>query len=89
MGYAVIDFETTGILPSYHHRVIEIGVARVEDDGTVSGRWETLVNPQRDPGRQDIHGIRAADILDAPLFSGVASFDRTNDRIRSVKRIEP
>lgn len=73
MGYAVIDFETTGILPSYHHRVIEIGVAHVEDDGTVSGRWETLVNPQRDLGRQDIHGIRAADILDAPLFSDVAA----------------
>jgi len=30
MPYAVVDFETTGILPSYHHRVVEIGVAHVD-----------------------------------------------------------
>lgn len=72
MGYAVVDFETTGILPSYHHRVIEIGVVHVESDGSVSGRWETVVNPNRDLGPQGIHGIRAADILDAPDFADIA-----------------
>lgn len=72
MGYAVVDFETTGILPSYHHRVIEIGVVHVESDGMVSGRWETVVNPNRDLGPQGIHGIRAADILDAPDFADIA-----------------
>lgn len=72
MTFAVVDFETTGILPSHHHRVIEIGVTHVDDDGTITGRWETLVNPQRDLGPQHIHGIRAADILDAPVFSDVA-----------------
>ncbi|PFG32038.1 exonuclease domain-containing protein [Paramicrobacterium agarici] len=71
MGYAVVDFETTGILPSYHHRVIEIGVVHVESDGTVSGRWETVVNPQRDLGSQSIHGIRASDVLDAPDFADI------------------
>lgn len=72
MTFAVIDFETTGIMPSYHHRVVEIGVTHVDDEGTITGRWETLVNPQRDLGPQHIHGIRAADILDAPLFSDIA-----------------
>lgn len=71
MAFAVVDFETTGLLPSYHHRVVEIGVTHVDDDGTVSGRWETLVNPERDLGPQQIHGIRAADILDAPVFGGI------------------
>lgn len=73
MSFAVVDFETTGILPSYHHRVVEIGVTHVEDDGTITARWETLVNPERDLGPQNIHGIRAADILDAPVFADIAS----------------
>lgn len=73
MSFAVVDFETTGILPSYHHRVVEIGVTHVEDDGTVTLRWETLINPERDLGPQRIHGIRAADVLDAPTFSDVAA----------------
>lgn len=71
MAFAVVDFETTGILPSYHHRVVEIGVTHVEDDGTITGRWETLINPERDLGPQHIHGIRALDILDAPTFSDI------------------
>ena len=73
MSFAVVDFETTGILPSYHHRVVEIGVTHVEDDGTISSRWETLINPERDLGPQRIHGIHAADVLDAPTFSDVAA----------------
>ncbi|MGW9167351.1 exonuclease domain-containing protein [Agromyces sp. NPDC055658] len=71
MAFAVVDFETTGLLPSYHHRVVEIGVTHVDDDGTVTGRWETLINPERDLGPQQIHGIRAADILDAPVFGDI------------------
>lgn len=73
MAFAVVDFETTGILPSYHHRVVEIGVTHVDDDGAITGRWETLVNPERDLGPQQIHGIRAADILDAPKFGDIAA----------------
>ena len=72
MSFAVLDFETTGILPSHNHRVIEIGVTHVEDDGSISGHWETLVNPQRDLGPQHIHGIRGADLIDAPLFEDIA-----------------
>lgn len=73
MAFAVVDFETTGILPSYHHRVVEIGVTHVEDDGTITERWETLINPERDLGPQHIHGIRALDILDAPTFGDIAA----------------
>lgn len=73
MSFAVVDFETTGILPSYHHRVVEVGVTHVESDGTVSGHWETLVNPERDLGPQHIHGIKAAQVLQAPVFSDIAA----------------
>ena len=80
MAFAVVDFETTGILPSYHHRVVEIGVTHVDDDGTITGRWETLINPERDLGPQHIHGIRAADILDAYLAMATATAARAAKR---------
>lgn len=70
-GFAVVDVETTGLFPG-SHRIAEIAVVHVEPDGTVSNRWETLVNPQRDLGPQHIHGIRAADILHAPVFGDIA-----------------
>lgn len=73
MSFAVVDFETTGILPSYHHRVVEVGITHVESDGTVSGHWETLINPERDLGPQRIHGIKAAQVLQAPVFSDIAA----------------
>lgn len=71
-GFAVIDFETTGLFPAHHDRVIELAVVHVSDLGVIEGRWETLVNPRRDLGRQDIHGIRGADVLDAPSFAEIA-----------------
>lgn len=70
--FAVVDVETTGLFTAMNHRVAEIGVVRVDPAGRIVDRWETLVNPGRDLGPQRIHGIRAADILDAPTFSQVA-----------------
>ena len=72
-GFAVIDFETTGLFPGGHDRVIEIGVVHTDAHGSVTGQWETLVNPKRDLGRQDIHHIHASDILDAPTFEQIAA----------------
>ena len=71
-GFAVIDFETTGLFPGGHDRVIELAVVHVNERGDIEGRWETLVNPGRDLGRQDIHRIRAADVLPAPTFDQIA-----------------
>lgn len=66
-----MDVETTGLFPG-SHRIAEIAVVHVEPDGTVSNRWETLVNPERDLGPQHVHGIRAADVLRAPVFADIA-----------------
>jgi len=71
-GYAVVDLETTGLRPSWHDRIVEIGVVLLDPDGEVEGTWETLVNPERDLGPQEIHGIVAADVLAAPTFADVA-----------------
>jgi DNA polymerase-3 subunit epsilon len=72
MDYAVIDIETTGLSPAYHHRIVEIGVVVLDRGGSTVDEWCTLVNPQRDLGPQHIHGIRAREVRDAPTFADVA-----------------
>lgn len=70
--YAVIDTETTGLSPRYRHRVIELAVVLTDAQGSVEDRWSTLLNPERDLGPQHIHGIRAAQVLNAPQFGEIA-----------------
>lgn len=68
---AVVDVETTGLFPGQHDRVIEVAIVRMTADGTILDEYATLVNPGRDVGRTDIHGIRAGDVLSAPAFSSI------------------
>lgn len=69
----VVDLETTGIFPGGHDRIIEIALLRFRpDSGVVEDEYTTLVNPKRDIGRADIHGICAGDLLHAPEFDEVA-----------------
>jgi DNA polymerase-3 subunit epsilon len=70
--FAVIDLETTGLFPTAHDRVIEVGIVRVDASGAVVGEYATLINPARDLGPTAIHGIRAHELRDAPRFGEVA-----------------
>ncbi|MDR2379120.1 MAG: 3'-5' exoribonuclease [Bifidobacteriaceae bacterium] len=70
-GYVVVDTETTGLTPR-NNRIIEIAAVGLRADGSVEGEWSTLLNPDRDLGRSDIHQITARDILYAPRFADVA-----------------
>lgn len=72
MPYAVIDFETTGVVPERTDRVVEVGVVLTDDTGRIEDEWTTLVNPHRDLGPTNIHGIVAADVADAPVFAEVS-----------------
>lgn len=72
MAFTVIDFETTGFTPERNDRVVEVGLVLVDDKGQIEREWTTLVNPRRDVGATHIHGLRAADLLDAPEFGDVA-----------------
>lgn len=40
--------------------------------GPNPARWESLINPDRDPGPSFAHGIYAEDLVDAPSFGDVA-----------------
>ena len=68
-GFAVFDLETTGLSVGRHDRIVEIGVVRLDEDLDVVEEWETLINPDRDIGAQDVHGITASDLRDAPTFA--------------------
>jgi DNA polymerase III epsilon subunit family exonuclease len=74
---AVLDFETTGLIPGKDDRIVEVGVVRMDPER--GGRWsetrfESLVNPERAiPGRVvKIHGISDSMVRTAPRFEQVA-----------------
>lgn len=71
-GFAVVDLETTGVMP--HDRIVEIGVVLLRPDLTVERTWETLVQPERDIPNSYIHKITATDVVDAPAFRDVAAY---------------
>ena len=71
--FAVIDLETTGLNPYRHDRIVEIAALLVSNDGSVVREFTSIVNPERDVGPTHVHGLSAADVLQAPLFSEVAT----------------
>lgn len=70
--YSVVDVETTGFSPKQHHRIIEIAIVRVGTNGEIRQEYETLVNPDRDIGPSQIHGLYARDLRNAPDFRQIA-----------------
>lgn len=64
--FVVTDVETTGI-SAKKERVIEVAAARVQA-GEVTGRFKSLVNPQRSiPARAtQVHGITTGMVYEAP-----------------------
>lgn len=73
-GFAVIDVETTGFDPEFDDRIIEIAVVHTDPAGNITGRWTTLVNPERDTGPAHIHGIGDDDVLAAPKFADLTAW---------------
>jgi DNA polymerase-3 subunit epsilon len=69
---AVIDFETTGLNPFRHDRVIEIAAIVIGPDGTTLREFTSVVNPDRDIGPTSIHGLTATDVCSAPRFGELA-----------------
>ena len=64
--FAVTDVETTGLYPT--DRVVEIAIVLLDSYGNVVDEWDTLLNPGRDVGRVDEHGITATMVSSAPTF---------------------
>ncbi len=69
-NFVAIDFETTGIVAN-KNRVIEVGLVKFDNQFQIVDEYESLINPGRDVGRTDIHGIMPSQLVDAPTFSGI------------------
>ena len=66
-----VDCETTGL--GRYDRIVEIAVVEVDiATGRVIDEFETLVDPVRDVGPVDIHGVTASMVSAAPTFDEVA-----------------
>jgi len=67
---SVIDCETTGIGQS--DRIVEIAVVTLDFDTLQTlDEFDTLINPQRDVGKTDLHGITASMVAAAPTIEEV------------------
>ena len=71
-GYAVIDVQTTGLWPDRGHRIVEVAVVHLDDQGAIENSYVTLIHPQRDFPARRMHGIRDVDMMMAPHFASVA-----------------
>ena len=70
-GFAVINLETTGLFPGGHDRVVEIGIVDLDPSLRLVAEWTTSVNPCRDIGPTNIHGITASEVIDAAVFAEI------------------
>ncbi|MYE75963.1 MAG: hypothetical protein F4232_06080 [Acidimicrobiaceae bacterium] len=67
---AVVDTETTGF--SRLDRIVEIACVTIAD-GRIVDEYESLVQPDRDPGPVHVHGITPTMLESAPAFGAIAA----------------
>jgi DNA polymerase-3 subunit epsilon len=70
LEYVAFDVETTGFNKT--DRIVEIGLVTFKN-GQLLEEWSTLLNPQRDVGKSNIHGITASMVSTAPLFEEIVN----------------
>ena len=80
LEFVAFDVETTGF--NRTDRIVEIGLV-VFKNGEVLEEWCSLINPLRDVGKTQIHGITASMVSAAPIFEDIANdiFRLINKRI--------
>lgn len=70
LEWVAFDIETTGFRKT--DRIVEIGFVVFKDDRILE-EWSTLINPQRDIGATNIHGITSSMVSTAPFFEDVVN----------------
>jgi DNA polymerase-3 subunit epsilon len=70
--YVILDCETTGF--GGGDRIIELAAVTIDGKSLETvDEFDTLINPQRDVGRTNIHGITASMVAAAPTFAEIAA----------------
>jgi DNA polymerase III epsilon subunit family exonuclease len=71
-GFAVLDFETSGLTPNNGSRVIQLGLVLLDRSGRIQETWTQLINPVSDVGPTYIHGITNEMVKNSPKFGEIA-----------------
>lgn len=73
MRQILLDTETTGLLPSEGHRVIEIAALELVERQLTGVTYHQYLNPERpvDPGARAVHGLDEAFLADKPRFAEI------------------
>ncbi|MDA2988104.1 MAG: exonuclease domain-containing protein, partial [Actinomycetota bacterium] len=70
--FVVVDCETTGL--GKHDRLVEVAAVTVDPDSLeIVDEYDTLINPERDMGPVNIHGVTASMVEAAPSFGEIAA----------------
>lgn len=72
-GYVVFDLETTGLYPEEGNRIVQIAIITLDSNLSEVGRFQAILNPGRDVGPTEIHGITNAMVRFKPTFKALAS----------------
>lgn len=74
MRQLIVDTETTGLDPSFGHKIIEFAALEMIDRELTGNKLHLYINPQRkiDTEAIKIHGITDEQVENAPIFSQVA-----------------
>lgn len=75
MRQVILDTETTGLEADQGHRVIEIGCIEIVNRRRTNRTFHRYLNPDReiDSAAEQVHGISAQMIADAPRFADIAA----------------
>jgi DNA polymerase III subunit epsilon len=79
--FAVVDVETTGV--GNKDRIVEVAVVVLDENLAIVDEYDTLIDPMRDVGPIDVHGITPSMLANAPTFEEVSAAvrDRIHDRV--------
>ncbi len=74
MRQVVLDTETTGLEPTYGHRIIEIGCVELKNRRITDRQYHQYLNPEREieDGAYEIHGISNEFLANKPRFADIA-----------------
>jgi len=73
MRQVVLDTETTGLEPTYGHRIIEIGCVELKNRRITDRQYHQYLNPEREieDGAYEIHGISNEFLANKPRFADI------------------
>jgi DNA polymerase-3 subunit epsilon len=69
--WALVDVETSGLSPS-RDRVLSLAIVTLDERGSQTGEFTTLLDPGCDPGPVHVHGLTRARLAGSPTFDAIA-----------------